>query len=236
MTTTDLPTLPDFRQMELECKQLTHQFKGAATSFSVTSQQELLYTVPRQLELKVTNPDQNFDVFFETMNLLITKDSHYGLFQQTVKEDTQSSFYLVSPNLLQLIEDNRDYYEYRQWVKEIGENGFVSRVFRKKDLRDKSRYYSSARMDSTSKKYYTTFMENHYHNWAGTFKSFNEAHFNISARLIALITEEIPQALKEIEINTLSDLLRRLSVARNCSMPSPFQPPQPHIQFLTKHT
>ena len=231
--TTNLPTLPDFTQMKLECDQLT-QCKGNLTSWEVASIQDFLYSVPQQLELKVTNPDQEFDVFFGIMNTLITKNDHYGLFQQVVKGDTQSSFYLLSPTTTQIIEDNREFYEYKQWVKKIYETGFVIPRFTRKDLRSIARYYTSNHLDSTAETYYREYMGHSYWRWLEGFTSFQQAQIRLSARLADLSISDTPLAYKNIEIFVVKDLIRRMREHFGISSwacSAPF-----HIQFLTQHS
>lgn len=233
MTTTDLPTLPDLTQMKVECKQLT-QCKGNPTSWEVNPIKDFLYSVPQQLELKVTNPDQKFGVFFDIMNSLITKNGHYGLFQQVVKGDTQSSFYLLSPTTTQIIEDNREFYEYKQWVKKIYETGFLGSPFAKKNLRSVARYYTSSNLDSTAKRYYTTYMEYKYWRLMDGFTSFPQAQIRLSSRLADLSISDTALAYKSLEINVVRDLIRRMR--EHLGIPSFSNSAPFHIQFLTQHS
>lgn len=231
--TTNLPTLPDLTQMELECKQLT-ECKGNPTSWEVNPIKDLLYSVPQQLELKVTNPNQEFDGFFDLMDSLITKNDHYGLFQQVVKGDTQSSFYLLSPTTTQIIEDNREFYEYKQWVKKIRETGFIGKPFTKKNLRSVARYYTSSNLDSTAKRYYTNYMEYKYWRFMEELTSFPQAQIRLSTRLADLSISDTALAYKNLEINVVKDLIRRMR--EHLGIPSFTNSCPFHIQFLSQHS
>ena len=233
MTTTDLPALPDLTQMELECKQLP-QCKGNLTSLEVASIQDFLYSVPQQLELKVTHPDQKFDVFFDIMNSLITKKEHYGLFQQVVKGNTQSSFYLLSPTTTQIIEENRAYYDYRQWLKKTRETGFASRPFQKQSLRSLARYLVSKNLDKQAEGYYKTYMEYKYWRWLELYNSFGEAQLNLLSRLADLAVSDSPYAYKAIEIDVVGDLMKRMSSELGLTRNS-YSPPF-HLEFIRTHT
>lgn len=192
----------------------------------------LINTTPKQFEVRVEPRDPSHKPLVSDVVDTIQEyfDCHqYGLFDKRMDNATDGIrlFYVASPELVKTVEENRDYYLYKNWLVKNKPN------FNKKSLRDITRYFASATLDSTAQGYYRKWIKNHYYEHLKHFKGFEQALAWLTTRALCLVEEEAPVMIKSLEVEEA----RRLwsSLMKDLSLPTKGKTVPTYRHFLSNH-
>ena len=164
---------------ELE-KEIIKQIPSATLTCSF----ELVGGIPRQFEVIV--PTQSFSApTFED----------YGMFQQTEVGDNTVCSFVASPELIDCVETNKDYYHYQHFIKTVVDK----MCFSQQSLRDIGRYLTEKKMDKTSNDYYLNFCKHCYATQLRKCSSVSEALQWLIQQSNSALKSDTPKFLINIE-------------------------------------
>ena len=199
----------------------------------------IVNTTPKQCEVRLWAKTPKGETLINDVVSEIQEyfDTHqYALFDKRVVQTTYVDndnvdqtrlYYIASPELVKTIEDNRDYYLYNDWVMKNRPK------FKKKTLRDISRYYSSTALDSTARTYYRQWIKNHYLTHLAKFKSFQQALAWLTTRSLCLVEEEAPTMIKSLEVEVARSIWSNLM--QHLSLPTKGKTIPTYQNFLRNH-
>ena len=193
----------------------------------------LISTTPKQFEVRVEPRDPSHQTLLADVVATIHEyfDCHqYGLFDKRPDKKTDGIrlYYVASPELVKTVEDNHDYYLYKDWLSKNKDD------FTKRGLRDVSRYYSSKSLDSTARTYYRRWLEDHYLTHLKKFKTFEHALAWLTTRSLCLVEEEAPVLLKSLEVEVARSIWK--GIMRQMSLPTKGNTIPTYKHFLSNHS
>lgn len=193
----------------------------------------LISTTPKQFEVRVEPRDPSHKPLVSDVVDTVQEyfDCHqYGLFDKRPDKETDGVrlYYVASPELVKTVEDNRGYYLYKHWLSEN------KPTFRKKGLRDITRYYSSNTLDSTARTYYRRWLTHHYFTHLDKFKGFETALAWLTTRSLCLVEEEAPAMIKSLEVEVARSIWKGLM--QHMSLPTKGKTIPTYKNFLSNHS
>lgn len=230
-------TLPYILREEIILKQMDEYEVKANNDFRLLYMNKdaipLIATTPKQFEVRVELRNPAATSLINDMVDVVQEyfDTHqYGLFDKRKDNKTNGVrlYYVASPELVKTVEDNQDYYLYKHWLLKNTPS------FSPKALRDISRYYSSATLDSTAQGYYRNWLTHHYFTHLAKFKGFEVALAWLTTRSLCLVGEEAPTKIKSLEVEVAKGIWK--SLMQNMSLPTKGKTIPTYKTFLSKHT
>lgn len=138
--------------------------RSTVCQYTYATTQPLLGGIPQQFEVELSlKEDKPENIPFvkgimDTISKLL-QDKEYGLFNlvATPNEDKVKGYFVASPTLTEAVTKNKGKYTLKLFLKHLMADGWASH--QKMSLREISRYLSGGSLDSTAKKYYTSWFK-----------------------------------------------------------------------------
>lgn len=228
-----LPKAHTYKDLHTTLQSLTQHSK---CDYTYATTQPLLFDIPQQFEMELSLKDHNPDDVPKVQSMMDTisevlQGMEYGLFNlvATPTKDKVKGYFVASPTLTEAVTRYKGKYTLTIFQSHLEREGWTSH--QQQSLRDITRYLSGGKLDSTAKRYYTS--------W---FKSFVYRQIDSQCSRIVdvphwimrhALDSQSPTEIRDIEKGVLEALLQSHSafVTRTKS----FNKSPSYPQFIKQH-
>ena len=156
-----LPKAHTYKDLHTTLQSLT---RNSRLDYTYATTQPLLLDIPQQFEMELTLKDPNPEDVPKVQSMMDTisevlQGMEYGLFNlvTTPTKDKVKGYFVASPTLTEAVKNHKAKYTLKLFLAHLKGLGWTSH--QTQSLRDVTRYLSGGKLDSTARKYYSSWFE-----------------------------------------------------------------------------